>query len=404
MPDDLYNVLGVDRNASQEDIKKAFRKKAVQCHPDKHPGDASKEEEFKRLNDAYMVLSDQDKRSRYDMFGETDDMGAGGVPMADIFKGMFGMDIGGAGGGPGNGGFSFVFMGDGPQDPHQHIFEQMFGGGGGGRGGPPQRKPVDAIDVPIELHDVFHGTTKKVEFELLDQCHKCNGTGASDPSAVINCMTCNGSGRVAQQMGPFFVQSATCPNCGGKGNTIRANKVCTTCKGQRTHFTKRMFELKIPKGIPNHYEIKMDDKGSYDERLKGNRDMLFRFVYAVPSNIALEMRREGGGTEPVYDVVYTLPITLEDVLAGFEKKINLYKDEYTIKSEAYFNPSNPFVVEGKGLPCMKRANRQGNLIFKFVVEFNNNEKLRKHNEVMRKVLKRPQVSGDAENDKTIIVN
>jgi len=408
MKEDLYQTLGVEKGASPEDIKKAFRKKAIQCHPDKHPGDKSKEEEFKKINDAYMVLSDVDKRKRYDMFGEVDDM-PGSMPpghMEDILKSVFGMDIGG--GMPGNGGgFSFVFMGDdGPPMgmPGGGVFEQFFGGGGHPGGGQP-RRPIDVIEVPIDICDIYYGKTKKVDFELLDQCSKCNGTGASDPSGVINCMTCNGAGTVTQQMGPFFSHTVRCPNCGGQGNSIRSGKVCGCCKGQRTVYTKRAFELKIPKGIPNMFEIRMDEKGSYDERIRKNKDIVFRFRYNIPQMYALEPVQEQN--EIYHHVHYQMSLTIEDVLAGFEKKVKIYNEDITIRCDHYFNPMTPFVIEGMGLPSMNRPNKQGNLIIDFRVEYTNNEKLKKHNDVFRKILKRPAVLpevSETNKEKTFMIN
>jgi molecular chaperone DnaJ len=404
MPSDgeLYTVLGLDKNASTDEIKKAFRRKAVQCHPDKHPGDKAKEDEFKKINDAYSILSDADKRKRYDMFGVVDDMPGGGgghgPDLSDIFAGMFG-----GGAMPGAQSFSFSFGGDGfpgggmpggmPGGIPEDIFERMFGGGGpGGPGGPPRghRKPADIIEIGVDICDLYYGKTRKVEFEMVDLCNKCSGTGASDPSGVIKCMTCDGRGNVMQQLGPFMVQSGRCPNCGGKGTTVRSNKICGTCKGNRTHFVKRSFELKIPPGIPQAFEIRMEDKGSYDERIKCNKDMVFRFVYQIAEPYSIQ------GT----NVHITVPLTIEDVLAGFEKKVKIYNEEYTIRSDVYFNPQKPFVFPGLGLPTMDGPNgpngpsgtagpsKHGDLVVNFKVEFTDNEKLKKHNQVLRKMLKR----------------
>lgn len=399
---ELYNVLGVDRNASPDDIKKAFRRKAVQCHPDKHPGDKAKEDEFKKLNEAYTVLCDADKRKRYDMFGVVDDGpggGPGGPDLSDIFAGMFG------GGMPGGGAQSFSFsFGGGPGDDMgggfngfpgmpEHIFERMFGGGGpGGTRGRGGHKPADVIEIGIDLCDIYYGKTRKVEFEMVDLCNKCSGTGASDPSGVIKCMTCDGRGNVMQQLGPFMMQSGRCPNCGGKGTTVRSNKVCGGCKGNRTHFVKRAFELKIPPGIPQAFEIRMEDKGSYDERIKANKDMVFRFIYQIVEPFSIQGR----------NVHMTVPLTIEDVLAGFDKKIKVYNEEYTLRSDVYFNPQKPFTFPGLGLPTMEDPTKHGDLVVNFKVEFTDNEKLKKHNQVLRKMLKRGGGGGGATGDNVSI--
>lgn len=365
---ELYNVLGVDRNASPDDIKKAFRRKAIQCHPDKHPGDKTKEEEFKRINEAYMVLSDIEKRKRYDLFGEVDDMPQGGGPnmadLSDLFAGMFG-----GGGGPG----SFFSFGGNMGDAN--IFEHMFGAGGGHGAS----RPADVIDIPVDICDLYYGRTRKVEFELLELCGKCNGTGASDPSAIIKCMTCDGRGNVMQQIGPFMMQSSRCPNCGGKGTTVRNNKICHGCKGQRTLFSKRMFELKIPPGIPNMYDIRMDGKGSYDERIKCAKDIVFRFKYDIKAPYEI-LKND--------NVQITLPLTIEDVLAGFSKKVKIYNEEFDVFSEAYFNPQKPFIIPGLGLPSIEDPKKHGDLIIKFTVDFSDNDKLKKHNPLLRKMLRR----------------
>lgn len=381
---DLYNVLGVARNASPDDIKKAFRKKAVLCHPDKHPGDAAKEDEFKKINEAYMVLSDTEKRKRYDLFGEVDDMPQGGPNMADmsdIFSGLFGHSRNG-------GGFSFSFSDDGGMGMPPHIFERMFG-----RGAPPHmmKKQADVIEIPVDICDLYYGRTRKVEFEISDVCSKCNGVGASDPSAIIKCMTCDGIGHITQQMGPFLIQGGRCPNCGGQGTSIRANKACVQCKGQRTHFVKKSFELKIPSGIPNHFEVRMDGKGSYDDRAKQNKDMVFKFIHNIAAPYKLEQRPDG-----LVNVHMDVLLTIEDLLAGCEKNIKVYSDDYTIVCDTYFNPSRPFVVEGKGLPSMEDSNKHGDLVIKFGIEFTDNEKLKKHNQLIRKMLKRAPKQEDGE--------
>lgn len=383
---ELYDTLNLSKNASPDEIKKAFRKKAIECHPDKHAGDKDKEAEFKKINEAYSILSDPDKRKMYDQFGITDANqgggGPGGVDLNDILKGMFGGMGGMPGmpgmGGGGPGGFSFVFMNGDEDQPEMpgDFMHNFFGGGGGPR--QRQQKLADVIDIPVDICDIYYGKTKKVEFELLDLCNKCNGTGAADPAFVVKCLTCNGKGSITQQMGPFFAQSVRCHSCAGSGSTIKNNKICQTCKGNKTVYNKRSFELKIPKGIPNGHEIRMEDKGAYDERIKKNKDMLFRFRWEV----GFPYEIESDGT-----VRYNYHIPLEDLLAGFEKTIKIYNEDVLLKSDHYINPNNQVVVQGMGIFNMKK-NKHMDLMIKLTPIYNDNERLVKYNDVVRKIFKK----------------
>lgn len=350
MNTELYDALGVGKQASPEEIKKAFRKKAMECHPDKHAGDKDKEAEFKKINEAYSTLSDPDKRRNYDQFG-TVDANAGMAPdISEILRGMFG------GGGPD---FSFMFGGE--------DFD-FFGGG---------RNPVDVIEIPIDICEIYYGKNKKVEFELLDLCTKCGGTGAADPSFVIRCITCNGQGKVHQQIGPFM-QIGGCPSCMGNGQTIKNGKICQGCKGNKTVYVKRSFELKLPKGVPNGHELKMEGKGSYDEKIKRHKDILFKFKYVI---------------KPPYELLddcnmqYTLNVGIEDVLAGFEKKVMFYNDDHIIKADVYVNPAKKIVLHGLGLPNIKK-NKNGDMHLKLNIDYGENERLIKYNDVLRKMFKK----------------
>lgn len=366
MHSELYDILGVNPKASPDEIKKAFRKKAVECHPDKHAGDKSKETEFKKLNEAYSILSDSDKRRNYDQFGTVDNSGPG-PDISEIFKGMFG----------GGNGFTFSFS-DGMPD----IMSGFFGN---------NRIPADIIEVPVDICEIYYGKSKKVEFELLDLCSKCNGTGAADPSCIIKCITCGGQGKVHHQIGPFM-QIVTCPSCMGNGQTIKNGKTCLSCKGSKTNYSKRSFELKLPKGIPNGYELKMDGKGSYDEHFKKNKDIVFKFKYDI--SYPYELLDD-------CTVQYTLSVSIEDILAGFEKRVKLYNEEHIIKADVYLNPSKRIVLGELGLPNIKR-NKNGDMILKLAIEWGENEKLVKYNDVLRKMFKKPPAAPVPEEGAKII--
>lgn len=385
---ELYDHLGINKNATPDEIKKAFRRKAMDCHPDKHAGDKDKEAEFKKINESYSILSDPQKRKMYDQFGIVNDQGGGGpggpggVDLSDILQGMFGGGIHGMHGmhgmpgmSAGPGGFSFVFMngGDDDMDIPEDIMGNMFGGGGHRR-----PKPCDVITIPVDICDIYYGKVKKVEFELLDLCGKCNGTGASDPSFVIKCLTCDGKGTISHQVGPFFAQSVRCHSCAGSGSTIKNNKICQSCKGQKTVYTKKQFELKIPKGIPDNFEIRMEEKGAYEERIKKNKDILFKFKHNVHK--PYELDQEG-------NVTYTLNIPIEDILAGFEKKITIYNEDHLIKSTHYINPNKDIIIENLGIFNPHR-NKHMDFIIKIKPEFGDCERLVKYNDVICKILKK----------------
>ena len=353
-----YEVLGVAKTSSTDEIKKAFRKKAMELHPDKNPGDKQKEDAFKQVNEAYDILSDPEKKQQYDMFGHIPGGAApppGPTNFDDIFSTFFG-----PGGGPTPfGGFHF----------------------GGGGGGPQQQRPpkrMDVISVKIPLHEIYYGATKKIEFELLDMCQKCEGTGANDPSSVIKCITCRGKGMIHQQMGPFMVAQSTCPSCQGRGE-VRQGKACQNCRGDKTCYKKRAFEMKIPKGMKNRFELKMPNKGAYNAESKEYNDIMFSFHYDIPSNYQVD---EGTGS-----VTLTQNITIDELIAGFNKKIKIYNDEYTLISHHYFNPNKPIIVPNKGLLNMD-TNKQADLYIAFNINFTEGEKLVKYREVFHKIYKK----------------
>ena len=349
---DPYEVLGVSKTANDSEIKKAFRKLALEHHPDK----AGEAEEFKKINEAYSILSDPSKRKHYDEFGTTDP-GAVPVDLNDILKNMFG------GGTPG--GMSFMFGGV-PQDD---IFGNMFGGGA-------RRQVADVVEVTIDICDIYYGNTKKIEFELLDLCDKCQGCGGQDPSDVLKCLSCKGMGCIIHQIGPFISQQMTCPSCGGKGCTIK--KACLGCKGEKHMYKKKSFELKVPKGVPNGYEVRMERKGSYNMENKTNNDIVFKIKYNIESPYHIDEHM---------NVIYLIKIGIEDLLGGFTKQIKLYKDTYTLVSDRYFNPSNAIVMKEKGIWNIKKG-RHSDLFIKFQVVFTDSERLSKYNEIFYKILKK----------------
>lgn len=381
MSEDLYATLNVSRDASPDEIKRAFKRLAVENHPDKHQGCKDKEERFKAINQAYSVLSDPQKRQTYDQFGTLDPQAAP-PDLNEILRGMFG---GGMPGGPG--GFNFVFMdgAGGPMGPMggpgPDIFEQIFGGAA------PQRRQkhhnVDLVEVTVDINDVYYGNNKRVEFELLELCSACGGCGASDPSQVMKCITCKGQGEIVQQIGPFM-NKLRCPSCSGNGSAIK--RACPACKAQKTVYNKKVFDLKLPKGIPDGHEVRMPGRGGYNPATKGPKDMVFKFKHSIVPPYSFDAHG---------NVLYTVPITIEELVGGFSKTVKLYRDDTTLTSDRYFNPDRPVVLKGRGVHSLQTG-EPTDLHLVFRVEFVDSERLTKYKDIFHKIFKRPQVQ-DSEN-------
>lgn len=364
MSEDLYATLGVSRDASPEEIKKAFKRQAITNHPDKNPGDKEKEEAFKKANTAYEILSNPQKKEMYDKFGVIDPSQGGPPPdISEILKEMF------HGGGGIPGAFSFSFstdMGGPPEDLFGSFFGNMH-----------QRQKQDMIDIDVDICDLYYGKTKKAEFELLELCARCNGSGAHDPSCIVKCMTCKGAGHVMHQIGPFLQRSA-CPSCAGNGSCIK--KACSGCNGKKAVYNKKVFELKLPKGVPNNHTVTMAGKGSYDLASKKTKDIVFRFKHKIDHPYELDDNM---------NVIYHVKIDIEELLGGFSKKIKLYNEELNVSSNRYFNPNHPMVIKEKGLYSIKK-NKQADLHLKFAIEFIDSERLVKYKDIFHKIFRRKE--------------
>lgn len=362
---DLYDILGVSRTATSEEIKRAYHKLALKLHPDKNPERKTEaEEQFKRVTEAYTVLSDAEKRQHYDRFGTTDgiDMGGGmqGADINDILKNMFGgmgmgMDIGG-----GMGGFPF------------HAF---MGGAGGPRQAPPRQ--ADIVQVPIDMCDVFYGNTKRIDYEIADICHACSGTGAVDPSDVIKCMRCRGQGMVSQQMGPFMACS-TCPSCQGHGSAIKPGRTCTHCKGQKTAFYKKYVELKLPKGIPDNHPFRLEGKGGYHVDRKAHNDLVIHFKYNLDPAFRLDAE---------CNVHSNVRISLDELLCGFTRVLTIYDKSFHLVSTKCFDWTRPIRVANLGFPVYKK-NRHADWILHMELTSCDVSKIHKYQEVFYKMFKR----------------
>ena len=335
---DYYEVLGVDKNATEDDIKRAYRRKAKECHPDLHPDDKEAEARFKELNEANEVLSDPDKRARYDQFGFEDPMG-GGNPFGGGSP-FGGMDFGGMGG-----------MGD--------ILDQLFNGGMGGMGSQARRnaprKGNDVrVDVRLTFEEAAKGCRKSIDFFRREKCTTCNGSGAKPGTQPVTCSVCKGAGQI-RQSGGWMTTVRTCPSCGGAGTTIKDK--CTACNGEGSKRVKRTFEANVPAGVEDG--MAMTKSGAGDPGANGgpNGDLLI--VFSVRRHDLF--RREGN------NIRMEIPITFTQAALGAEIDVPTLngKTKYTIPEGT--QPDTEFRIRGEGIPNVHNGVK-GDLIFRVRVE------------------------------------
>jgi len=321
---DYYEVLGVAKNANADEIKKAYRKAAIKYHPDKNPGDKEAEEKFKEAAEAYDVLSNPDKRARYDQFGHAGMSGAAG---------------GGAGGFEGFGGFSmediFSQFGD--------IFGGHFGGGfrssGGGRR--VNRGSDIRIKVRLTLAEIATGVTKKLKINKTVACDQCNGTGARDSNAYATCSTCNGSGYVMRVENSFFGRMQTqsvCPTCGGTGKVITSP--CDKCHGEGTLRGQEVVEINIPAGVGEGMALTVSGKGNAARHGGINGDLLV-IIEEEPNP---ELIRDGN------DLIHNLNITVPTALLGGTVEVPTVDGRAKIKIAPGTHAGKVLRLGGKGLP------------------------------------------------------
>ncbi len=338
---DYYEVLGVKKDASPEEIKKAYRKNAMKYHPDRNPGDKNAEEKFKEVGEAYEVLSDETKRQRYDQFG---------------FAGVdpnFGAGAGGAGYGAGFSGFGdFGDLGD--------IFGEFFGGGS--RRGTAQNAPRRGENVVARLELTFEeaafGCEKEVAAQRIENCSACSGTGSAD-GVIETCQQCRGTGQVRTVqnfMGMQMQSSTTCPSCGGKGKVIK--NPCTTCKGKgKVRRTKRV-KVKIPAGVDAGQSVRVRGEGCVGSNGGINGDLL----------VEIYIKRHPIFTREDYDVLCEVPITFTQAALGAEIEVPTLDGRVKFDLPEGTQTGREFVLREKGIPEVGNSRRRGNHRFTVVVE------------------------------------
>ncbi len=321
---DYYEVLGVEKTATTDQIKKAYRKAAIQFHPDKNPGNSEAEDKFKEAAEAYDVLSNADKKSRYDQFGH------GGMQ-------------GGYGGGNGGGGFSGGFNMDDIFDRFGDIFGGHFGGFGGNssRGQRVNRGSDLRVKVRLNLKDVAEGTDKKLKISKLVSCDKCSGSGAKDSNSYSTCTTCNGNGSVTQIVNTFFGRqqvSQPCPSCQGSGKTIIHK--CDKCSGNGVVKAEEVVEIRIPKGVDEGMQLSVSGKGNAAKNGGVNGDLLV-LIEMIPH---ADLMRDGN------DLLYNLQLNIADAILGASIEVPSIENKIKIKIEQGTPAGKVLRLRGKGLP------------------------------------------------------
>ena len=339
---DYYEVLGVDKNASADEIKKAYRKLAVKYHPDKNPGDKEAEEKFKEAAEAYSVLSDAEKKAKYDQFGHAGvdgsapDFSGGFGNLNDILNDLFGGGFGGFGG---------------------------FGGGfGGGRGGQRQQKVYRGRDIRVRvkltLEEIAKGVEKEISIERSVPCKDCGGKGAKNASDIKTCSACNGTGQVQRVVNTFLGQTvtySTCQQCGGEGKVI--SNPCRSCGGTGLVRKRETIKVKIPAGVEAGMQMNISGEGHAAKNNGVNGDLLVVIEEQEHPNL----KREGN------NLYCTKIVSLPDAILGGEVEVPGIDGSYKIKVEPGTQSGTVVRLRGRGLPTVNGYGGTGDLYVKIAV-------------------------------------
>jgi molecular chaperone DnaJ len=335
---DYYEILGLSKSANADEIKKAYRKVAMQFHPDRNPGDKAAEEKFKEAAEAYEILSDQDKKAQYDRYGHAAFSGngrsyAGGhMNMDDIFS-QFG-DIFG-----------------------EDVFGSFFGGGGGQTRTGKRRQGVKGSNLRIKLklnfEEMAKGVSKSVKVKKYVPCATCSGSGAKDKGSVQTCNTCGGSGQVRKVTNTFLGQMqtvTTCPTCNGEGTTITSK--CNSCKGEGRVYGEETVSIDIPAGVQEGMQLSLNGKGNAGERGGSNGDL----IILIEEEAHPDLQREG------LNVAYDLYISIPDAIFGTNVEVPTIDGRAKIKIPPGTQSGKIFRLKGKGFPAVNSYEKGDQLI------------------------------------------
>ena len=341
---DYYELLGVAKGASEEEMKKAYRKKAVQYHPDKNPGNKEAEEMFKKVSEAYEVLKDPEKRAAYDRYGHAAFQQGGGGPRGggaggfhdpfDIFREVFGQRGGGGGGG---------------------IFDEFFGGGGGGNGeGGAGRGSDLRYDLEITLEEAARGVEKEISVRRLGECKHCSGSGAEPGSKKSTCPTCRGAGQVTTSRGFFHVRQV-CPTCHGSGS--RFEKVCAKCSGEGRVQETAKINIKIPPGVDTGSKLRSTGNGEAGV-MGGSAGDLYIVIHVKEHEV---FERQGD------DLFTEIPIKFTLATLGGTISVPTMEGKATLKIPAGTQSGTTFRLKSRGLPQL-RGGAHGDQLIRVHVE------------------------------------
>ena len=334
---DYYEILGVNKTASADEIKKAYRKVAMQFHPDRNPGDKSAEDKFKEAAEAYEVLSDADKKAQYDRYGHAGvssngrGFSGGGMNMEDIFS-QFGDVFG------------------------EDLFGSFFGGGGG-RGRTSRARGVRGSNLRVKIkltyEEIAKGVTKNIKVKKHVVCTTCSGSGAKDKGSVQTCGTCGGSGQVRRVTNTFIGQMqtvTTCPTCNGEGSTITAK--CPACKGEGRVYGEDAISIDIPAGVQEGMQLNLSGKGNAGERGGAPGDL----IILIEEEPHKELQRDG------MNVAYDLHISFTDAVFGTQLEVPTIDGRAKIKIPASTQSGKIFRLKGKGFPAVNSYQKGDQLI------------------------------------------
>jgi len=337
---DYYELLGVDKSVSAEDLKKAYRKLALKYHPDRNPGNKDAEEKFKDISHAYEVLSDPDKRRQYDQFGPDAFSGAAGGPGGNPFGGSGFMDP--------NDLFSQIFGNARGGRAGGSIFDEFFGGGGRSRNGAADGSDL-SYDLEITLEDAVFGAEKKITIPRMNTCDNCGGSGAEPGSGKTRCVRCGGTGQVTASTG-FFQVRQPCPSCGGAGEVF--DRPCRKCRGEGRVRVERKLQLRIPPGVDTGSQLRISGEGESGRR-GGQPGDLYVVIHVLNHRV---FTRHGS------DLICEVPVPFHIAAAGGFVEVPTMSGAVKVKIAEGTQSGARLRVKGKGMPSLRGSGRGDLLI------------------------------------------